>query len=77
MKQKPSKIVEQIAPFFILGITIAFMIALLVFFSYVLIWGVIIGAILAFIAWIKQTFFSSNNQNKKSKKGRIIEHDDK
>lgn len=76
MTQKPSKIVEQVAPFFILGITIAFMIALLVFFSYVLIWGVIIGAILALIAWIKQTFFSSD-KTKESKKGRIIEHDDK
>lgn len=76
MKQKSSKIVEQVAPFFILGITIAFMIALLVFFSYVLIWGVIIGAILALIAWVKQTFFSSNPE-KETKKGRIIEHDDK
>ncbi|WP_367607910.1 hypothetical protein [Legionella sp. W05-934-2] len=76
MKQKSSKIVEQVAPFFILGITIAFMIALLVFFSYILIWGVIIGAILALIAWVKQTFFPTE-QTKKSKQGRIIEHDDK
>lgn len=75
MKQNSSKIVEQIVPFFILGISIAFMIAILVFFSYVLIWGVVIGAIFALIAWLKQTFFPSN-RTKETKKGRIIEHDD-
>ena len=76
MKHKPSKIIEQAVPFLVLGITIAFMIALLVFFSYVLIWGVIIGAVLGLIAWIKQAFFSTK-QPKETKKGRIIEHDDK
>lgn len=74
MSNKIRQLMESGIPFLILGISIAFIFAMLIFFSYILIWGIIIGSILGLISWIKYRFFSSKPQ--KTHKGRIIEHDD-
>ncbi len=75
MNNKLQRVFAQFMPFIVLGITIAFMIGLLVLFSYLLIWGLLIGAILWLVMVIKH-FFSPKPPPKKTK-GRVIEHEDK
>ncbi|WP_133136640.1 hypothetical protein [Legionella rowbothamii] len=73
------KIFETLIPFIIAGIAIALFIGLLFMFSYVVIWGLIIGGILWLISVVKELIFPSTKKTPISKKtqGRIIEHDDK
>jgi uncharacterized protein (DUF58 family) len=74
------KIFENVVPFIVAGFAIALLIGLLFMFSYVLIWGVIIGAVLWIAATIKQYLFPNLSTKKdiyKQSEGRIIEHDDK
>ncbi len=74
------KIFENIIPFIIAGMAIALFLGLLFMFSYVVIWGLIIGAVLWLIALIKQFILPSVSEKSKPIKksdGRIIEHDDK
>ena len=79
MNTKLKPFLETIIPFFMLGIGIALAIGLFILFSYLFVWGLIIGAILWAISLIKTYFFSTNNLSKKvsDTKGRVIEHDDK
>lgn len=75
-----AKIFEALVPFVIAGMAIALFLGLLFMFSYVLIWGIIIGGTLWLVATIKQMFFSDNKtptEVVKKSEGRIIEHDDK
>ena len=58
-----------------LGFGIAFSIALILMFFYVLIWGVIIGGIIWVGFVIKNALFPK--KDKPARKGRIIEHDEK
>lgn len=78
-KFQVSKIVETLVPFIIAGIAISLFIGLLFMFSYVVIWGLIIGGILWAISVVKEFFFPSpvKPTTIKKTKGRIIEHDDK
>ncbi|MDR3442822.1 MAG: hypothetical protein P4L65_07370 [Legionella sp.] len=74
------KIIESIVPFIIAGIAIALFIGLLFMFSYVVIWGLMIGGVLWLVAVIKQFLFPSTvakPESMKKTKGRVIEHDDK
>ena len=74
------KIFENLAPFLIAGVAVALFFGLLFMFSYVLIWGLLIGGILWLIATIKQYLFPNNSEKAeviKKNQGRIIEHDDK
>ena len=74
------KIFENLAPFIIAGVVIALLIGLLFMFSYVLVWGIIIGAVLWVVTAIKQYLFPSSSTKTeafKKSSGRIIEHDDK
>lgn len=74
------KIFENIVPFIIAGIAIALFVGLLFMFSYVVIWGLIIGAILWLITLIKQFIIPNSTPKSKTSSqstGRIIEHDDK
>ena len=72
------KIFETLAPFIIAGIAIALFIGILCVFSYVLIWGLMIGGALWLISVIKDIIFPKTTKPPVSKKnsGRIIEHDD-
>ncbi|WP_058533387.1 hypothetical protein [Legionella saoudiensis] len=73
------KIFETLIPFIIAGIAIALFIGLLFMFSYVVIWGLIIGGALWLISVVKELLFPSPKKTTIIKKtqGRIIEHDDK
>lgn len=75
MNNKLRTSLEQIIPFFILGIAIALMVGLIVVFSYVVLWGLLLGGILWCIASISRYFTSDPKRSKE--KGRVIEHDDK
>ena len=74
------KLFETLMPFIIAGTAIALVIGLLVMFSYILVWGLIIGGVLWLGATVKQYLFSSNSSKTdviKKNQGRIIEHEDK
>lgn len=75
MNNTLQKLLETLVPFILIGIAIALFVGLLIMFSYVLVWGLLIGGILWLIALAKQFLFPSNST--KPSEGRIIEHDDK
>lgn len=77
MNMKFQRIIEQIIPFIILGITLAFAVGLLIMFSYLLIWGLIIGATLCVVVAVKNYLFPKQHppQAPQEQEGRIIEHD--
>lgn len=79
MNSKLERLLGNLIPFLIIGITIALAIGLFIMFSYVLMWGLLIGGILWVLYSIKNLIFSHQNRSKtpvKTKKGRIIEHND-
>ncbi|KTD07404.1 hypothetical protein [Legionella jamestowniensis] len=76
MNEKIEHLIQQLVPFLIAGIAIALVIGLFIMFSYVLVWGLIIGAILWVASFIKNLLFSSK-EIENPKKGRVIEHNDK
>ena len=74
------KIFETLIPFIIAGIAIALFVGLLFMFSYVVIWGLIIGGTLWLISVVKELLFTNTKKTTtiiKKTQGRIIEHDDK
>ena len=74
------KIFETLIPFIIAGIAIALFVGLLFMFSYVVIWGLIIGGTLWLISVVKELLFPNTKKTTtiiKKTQGRIIEHDDK
>ncbi len=75
MNDKVKLLLETLIPFIILGVSIALLLGLLIMFSYVLMWGLLIGGGLWLISVAKQYLFPS--QLEKKEQGRIIEHDDK
>ncbi|KTD71328.1 hypothetical protein [Legionella tucsonensis] len=79
-KSPLGKIFENLVPFLVAGVAIALFFGLLFMFSYVLVWGLLIGGILWLIATIKQYLFPSTSTKTEvinKNQGRIIEHDDK
>jgi hypothetical protein len=67
---------KQMPPFIFLGIAIALVVGVFIVFSYVLVWGLLIGAVLWGISAITQYFRSLSSGNEiKPSKGRIIDHD--
>lgn len=79
MNGKIERLLGNLIPFLIIGIVIALSIGLFIMFSYVLMWGLLIGGVLWAIYAIKNLLFPQNKRNKtpvKTKKGRIIEHND-
>ena len=77
MNVKFQRIIEQIIPFIILGITLAFAVGLFIMFSYLLVWGLAIGATLWVIFTVKNYLFPKHPspQAPDQSEGRIIEHD--
>ncbi|MGL5741349.1 MAG: hypothetical protein ACRCXC_01765 [Legionella sp.] len=74
------KIFENLVPFIVAGIAIALLLGVLFMFSYILIWGIILGGFLWLVATIKQLLFpkpSTKTEIIQKNQGRIIEHDDK
>ncbi|TAL64672.1 MAG: hypothetical protein EPN84_03005 [Legionella sp.] len=74
MNDKLQELLKSLVPFIAVGIAIALVIGLLVMFSYVFVWGLLIGGILWAAALVKQYLFPS--ETIKKEEGRIIEHDD-
>lgn len=68
------RIVNQIIPFIVLGITIVALVAGLILFSYLLVIGATVGLILFAIVWIKERFFSSKKTTLQKRVGRTIDH---
>lgn len=75
MNDKLQKILETLVPFVVLGMAIALFIGLLFMFSYILVWGLLIGGALWLVAVVKSYLFPNESASKE--KGRVIEHDDK
>lgn len=65
---------EQLLPFILAGIALALVVGLVVVFSYVLLWGVLLGFVIWIIYFVKNLF--SRSRSTKKKDGNIIEHDD-
>lgn len=63
---------QQLAPFLIIGIAVALFVSILIFLSYVVLWGLVVGGVLWLIAIIRQNFFTAQP---KHAKGKIIEHE--
>ena len=78
MNEKLQRFLENIIPFFMLGIAVALVVGLVIMFSYVLVWGILIGAILWVASFIKSYLFPNKSPTSPIEiktKGRIIEHD--
>ncbi|WED43211.1 hypothetical protein [Legionella cardiaca] len=75
MNEKFDRLLQQLIPFLIAGIAIALVIGLFIMFSYVLIWGLVIGGVLWLIYFVKNLLFPVKKEE--PAKGRIIEHNDK
>lgn len=74
---KKNTLLESLIPFLILGISVVVFIAVMVLLSYVLIWGLVIGAVLWSIFFIKEKLFPSSQQaNAPQQKGRVIDYDE-
>lgn len=78
MPQSLKHFFQQLPPFILLGIVIALAAGIFMLFSYVLIWGLIIGAVLWGVNLIYQYFSqaSSSNTPIKPSKGQVIDHDE-
>ncbi|KTD64660.1 hypothetical protein [Legionella spiritensis] len=74
MNDNLKKMFENLIPFLLLGIAVALLVGLFIMFSYVLIWGIIIGGILWAVSIVKEYVFPS--KSKKNTQGRVIEHED-
>ncbi|MCH9689674.1 MAG: hypothetical protein K0U10_03360 [Gammaproteobacteria bacterium] len=77
MPQLLKHLFQQLPPFILLGISIALGIGIFMLFSYMLLWGLLIGAILWGINLVVQYFrsVSAPPPSKSSNKGRVIDHD--
>ena len=77
MKFNTNRFIDKIAPFIVIGVSIAVLAALLIVFFYVLLWGLLIGTILYVFFVIKNKLFRKKEKVvQPERKGRIIEHDD-
>lgn len=71
------KILDRLIPFVVLGVVLVIFVFGIIFLSYLLIWGAIIGLILFVIGWVKEKFSRTRGRSspEMKKEGRIIEHD--
>ncbi len=65
---------QSIGPCLLLGVAIACTIGIFILFSYVLLWGILIGMILWMIALIRRHLFSKNTPSN-HEQGRVIDHE--
>lgn len=73
MSKENKGLMQQLAPFLVLGVAVAVIVGLFIMFSYLILWGIVIGAVLWVISKISRYFSSPGSTKKPS--GRIIEHD--
>ncbi len=78
MNEKLTRMLQQLLPFLLIGVSVSLLIGLFILFSYLLVWGLIIGTVIWLAALVKNYFFPSNAQVKlNAASGRIIDHDKK
>jgi hypothetical protein len=63
---------QQLPTFILIGIAVAMLIGLLVIFTYVLVWGIILGGFFWMCSLIKCYFIDASKNNKS---GRIIDYE--
>ncbi len=68
------QVLQGIGPCLLLGVAIAGTIGLFILFSYVLLWGMLIGTILWVSALIHRAIFSKQSPHK-NQPGRVIDHE--
>jgi hypothetical protein len=83
MNDKSARLIRQLSQkfglFIILGMMIAFALAIFIFFYYVMIWGIIIGSVLWLISLVRDKLFhaatgsSVKKTGKEKRPGRIID----
>lgn len=74
MNNKLARVLGQLIPYIIAGITIISAIGLFILFYYIVIWGIVVGLILWLATFIKQRFFKQQ-RSMQPRKGRIINYD--
>ncbi|ODN43435.1 hypothetical protein [Piscirickettsia litoralis] len=69
---------KKLLPFVGAGVLIAFFLVSIVFFAYVLFWGLVIACVLFVVAWIKKRFFPQKTAHAPNQKikGQVYEHED-
>ena len=78
MKTQFNRMLEKFVPFLVVGISLVSVFALMILFSYLFIWGLIVGGVIWLATLIKQHFgrhASQNTIHSSHRQGRIIEHD--
>lgn len=70
-------ILPRIVPFIMLGIAIVAFVFGLILFSYLLIFGALVGLVLFAFTWIKEKFFPSKSISiQRPKSNRTFDHDE-
>lgn len=70
--------IARLLPFMFLGILLVLVVVGIILFSYLLLFGAMIGLILFVVAWIKGLFLPNKQKcprGYQKKQGRIIDHD--
>lgn len=75
MSQPLKHFFQQLPPFILIGIAIALAVGIFIVFSYVLVWGLVIGGILWGINSLVQYFQRQTQPEPRRTKGRVIDHD--
>lgn len=70
------KFLQQLVPFLILGIIIVVLIAGVMLFSYLLIFGSLVGLVLFGINWFKEKLFPSKNLTRTKQTGRTFDNEE-
>jgi hypothetical protein len=74
MNNTLQRLFQTMTPFLIVGTGIAVFIALIIMFSYLLFWGILIGSCVWLIAFVRSFFLPT--PKKTPPQGRIIEYKD-
>ncbi|MDP1602165.1 MAG: hypothetical protein Q8M03_02785 [Legionella sp.] len=75
MNNKFQQMLQTLIPFLLIGVALSLIVGLVIMFSYVLLWGILIGGVLWIISVIKNFLFPTKALTKTE--GRIIEHNDR
>ena len=67
-------LLNRLIPFIFLGIMLVLLVAGIILFSYLLIFGALVGVVLFIVAWLKQAFFPSKQITKTKKTPRTFDH---
>ena len=69
-----NKLMARILPFILFGISIVIFVVALILFTYLVVYGALVGLVLFAIVWIKSKLFSKKKEIKRV--GHTIDHDD-